>query len=71
MDKEQQLRDDAIARFSKRASAKYDKGQAVYNDYLVDRVSLDDMEDEIIDLWFYLQAFKERLVDKPGLSNEG
>ena len=57
------IRSDAMDRFSSRVFHKYNKGQEEHGGLLTDRVCLDDLEDEIIDLWFYLQALKIKLKD--------
>ena len=55
------FRDYSLSRFEKQGRKKYNKGQAEYKDYLVDRVELGDLEDEIIDLWHYVQALRIKL----------
>tara|TARA_B110000495_G_scaffold182429_1_gene177950 strand:- start:333 stop:563 length:231 start_codon:yes stop_codon:yes gene_type:complete len=57
------LRDRSILQFQYRAKTKYDKGQAEHGGYLADRVDFKDLEDEIIDMWFYIQALKEKIRD--------
>jgi hypothetical protein len=57
------IKDDAIGHFIKRSGAKYDAGQREHGGLITFRVTLEDLEDEIIDLWFYLQAFKSKLSD--------
>lgn len=73
MEQAKQLRDHALQRFQEVAKAKYDKGQATYRDYLADRVTLDDIEEEVIDQWFYLQALKAKLkeLNLPSLTRTG
>ena len=56
------IKNQAIEAFSAKAFQKYDAGQAEHGGLLTERVSLEDLEDEIIDLWFYLQALKEKLA---------
>ena len=55
------IRDEALARFEMRAFEKYNAGQQEHGGLITARVTLEDLEDEIIDLWYYLQAFKEKL----------
>ena len=56
------IKNQAIDAFRSKAFQKYDAGQKEHGGLLTERVSLEDLEDEIIDLWFYLQALKERLA---------
>ena len=56
------IKNQAIDAFSSKAFQKYDAGQQEHGGLLTNRVSFGDLEDEIIDLWFYLQALKERLA---------
>ena len=56
------IKNQAIDAFRSKAFKKYDAGQEEHGGLLTERVSLEDLEDEIIDLWFYLQALKERLA---------
>lgn len=60
MDKETQLREDALAWFCEKARAKYDKGQQEHGGYLVDRVQFMDMGDEIFDLVFYFYSLLQK-----------
>ena len=54
------FRDGAIQIFMNLAKAKYDAGQAEHGGFLVTDVSFSDMEAEVIDLWFYIQAMKSK-----------
>jgi hypothetical protein len=62
---DEQLRDNALERFQKKAYEKFNYGMAEHNPFndrpLTDRASFIDLEDEIIDLWMYVQAMKEKL----------
>jgi len=58
LSKGEQLRDAALARFAEKARAKYDAGQAEHKDFLGDRACLGEVENEIMDLWFYVQAIR-------------
>lgn len=55
------IRNEALDRFVSKASHKYDAGQREHGGLITERVVFGDLEDEIIDLWFYLQALKEKL----------
>lgn len=55
-----EFRDACIQLFAMRAKTKYDKGQQEHGGYLPADVSFEDMEDEIIDAWMYLQAMKSK-----------
>ena len=55
------FRDKAIADFNVMAKAKYDKGQVEHGGFLVARADFDDMEEEIVDLWVYVRAMRQRL----------
>ena len=55
------IRDDALDAFAVKAREKYDKGQKEHGGLLNERVCLDDLEDEIIDLWFYTRALREKI----------
>jgi|21_taG_2_1085346.scaffolds.fasta_scaffold352953_1 hypothetical protein len=61
MTKGEEFRDDAIAHFTNRAKYKYDKGQDEHGGYIVDRVDWDEIEDEVIDLYFYTRALREKI----------
>lgn len=54
------FRDGAIQIFINLAKAKYDEGQKEHGGFLVTDVSFQDMEAEVIDLWFYIQAMKSK-----------
>ena len=54
------IRDDAIEYFTREAAEKFDEGQEEHGGSLDERVSEVDIEDEIIDLWFYVQSLSEK-----------
>lgn len=56
-----EVRDHAIARFKAKAAEKYDKGQAEHGGLIVDRDLLNEIEDEAIDLVFYIFALRLNL----------
>ena len=51
----------SVDRFNDLATAKYMAGQDEHGGCLVDKVCLANMEEEIIDLWHYIQALRLRL----------
>ena len=51
----------SVDRFNELATAKYMAGQAEHGGNLVNKVRLENAEEEIIDLWFYIQALRLRL----------
>lgn len=55
-----EFRDASIQIFINRAREKYDKGQEEHGGFLPTDVSFNDLEEEIIDLWFYLQGMKSK-----------
>ena len=60
--REARLRDKAIAHFRKAAFAKYNRGQKEHGGFLPDRLhDFTSLEEEVIDLWFYIQALKHKL----------
>tara|TARA_R100001530_G_scaffold28654_7_gene22699 strand:+ start:1126 stop:1428 length:303 start_codon:yes stop_codon:yes gene_type:complete len=54
----ERIRDTAIDLFIDRANAKFNAGQEEHGGNLDERVTFKDIEDEIIDLWFYVQSKK-------------
>ena len=63
--KDEILRDEAIARFTQKATSKFNAGIQEHNpnggNDLEDRATFADLEDEIIDLWYYVQGLKRRI----------
>jgi hypothetical protein len=59
-----QIRDDAIAHFIERAVPKFNKGQAEHGGSCDERANFEELENEIIDLWFYLMSLKYKLERK-------
>ena len=55
------IREAAMSRFEPKARAKYNRGQREHGGILSETVVLNDLEDEIIDLWFYLCALRTKL----------
>ncbi len=51
----------SVDRFNELATAKYMAGQNEHGGCLVDKVCLAHMEEEVLDIWHYLQALKIRL----------
>lgn len=58
----ERIRDFSLFRFQELAKAKYDKGQAEHGGIITDRCLVDELENEIIDLWFYVSALKLKLI---------
>ena len=56
----EKIRDTAIDLFIDRANAKFNMGQEEHGGNLDDRVKFRDIEDEIIDLWFYVQSMRRK-----------
>ena len=52
----------AISLFMKKAESKYRQGQAEHEGNLWEKSKLiEEMENEVIDQWFYVQALKQKL----------
>jgi hypothetical protein len=60
LQKAEDIKIRALKRFHERAYEKYDAGQREHGGLITERVTLKDLEDEIIDLWFYLSAYQDR-----------
>jgi len=61
----EEIKGRALARFAQLAPKKYGRGQQEHRGILTERKGLlNDMEEEVIDLWFYLQAFKIKLEEE-------
>ncbi len=56
-----EIRDKAVARFNEFAPVKYDIGQAEHGGLLHETVTIQHLEEEVVDLWFYVQALKIKL----------
>ena len=65
------IRDEALEAFAVKAKEKYDKGQEEHGGLLTDRACMDDLEDEVIDLWFYIQALRTKIsrLQRPNLAS--
>jgi len=65
LSKDEILRDEAIERFTEKATSKFNAGIQEHNpnggNDLEDRATFADLEDEIIDLWYYVQGLKRRI----------
>lgn len=55
-----EIRDTAIQDFTLKAYAKFNCGQDEHGGNLDTRVRFRDIDDEIIDLWFYVQSMKAK-----------
>jgi hypothetical protein len=54
-------RDSALVRFQEMAASKYEAGQKEHGGNLWEKPGLlDNMEEEVIDAWFYIQALKQQ-----------
>ena len=53
-----EIRDASMARFNELAGKKFDDGVKEHKTVLTEVVTLDDLENELIDAWHYLQALK-------------
>jgi hypothetical protein len=56
-----EIKEFALNRWDKLAGKKYDDGQSRHGGLLTDRDSLNDLEEEIIDAWFYVQSLRIKL----------
>ena len=56
-----EIRDESIRRFNELAAMKFNAGQAEHKGCLDERVTCAHMEEEIIDLWFYVQSMKKKI----------
>jgi len=55
-----EIRDEAIQDFTLKAYAKFNCGQDEHGGNVDTRVRFRDIDDEIIDLWFYVQSMKAK-----------
>ena len=55
------IRDYALKRWDELAKEKYDAGQEEHGGLITNREIIKDIEGEVIDLWFYLQALKIKI----------
>ena len=53
-------------RFKELARAKYDKGQEEHGGLLDETVTIEKLEEESIDLWFYAQSLRVRHENEIG-----
>ena len=56
-----EIRNESIRRFNELAAMKFNAGQAEHKGCLDERVTFSHMEEEIIDLWFYVQSMKKKI----------
>jgi len=56
-----EIRNESIRRFNELAAMKFNAGQAEHKGCLDERVTFAHMEEEIIDLWFYVQSMKKKI----------
>ncbi len=55
------IKNFALKRWDALAAKKYDDGQARHGGLITQRDSLADLEEEIIDAWFYVQALRIKI----------
>jgi hypothetical protein len=60
-----EIRDAAIAHFIERAVPKFNKGQKEHGGSCDQRANFEELENEIIDLWFYMMSMKHKLKLQP------
>ena len=53
-----EIRNTAIKRFEDISETKFNRGQREHGGSLDENVTLEDIEDEIIDMWFYTQSLR-------------
>ena len=66
------IRDFALERFQRLAKGKYDAGQEEHGGLITDRKLFDELEEEIIDMYFYLTAIRikhHELVNRAARQN--
>tara|TARA_Y100000310_G_C20658454_1_gene803296 strand:+ start:1254 stop:1451 length:198 start_codon:yes stop_codon:yes gene_type:complete len=56
----EEIRDRQIKKFTLLAKRKYDMGQKEHGGLLTETVNWKDLEDEVIDLWFYVCSMREK-----------
>lgn len=57
----EEIRDRQIEKFRLLAKVKFDKGQQEHGGVLTEQVNWKDLEDEVIDLWFYVCSLREKM----------
>ena len=55
-----EIREVSIMRFKELARPKYDTGQEEHGGLLDETVTIEKIEEEILDLWFYSQSLRVR-----------
>jgi len=65
-----EIREVGIARFKFLARAKYDKGQAEHGGLLDETVTIERLEEESIDLWFYAQSLRVKHANEVKAAEE-
>ena len=53
-----EIREVGIARFKALSRPKYDAGQVEHGGLLDETVTIEKLEEEVIDLWFYTQSLR-------------
>ena len=65
-----EIREVGIARFKELARAKYDKGQAEHGGLLDETVTIEKLEEEAIDQWFYAQSLRVKHANEVRTAEE-
>ena len=55
-----EIRDASMARFNELAAKKFDVGQEEHGSCLDETVSIEKLEEEVIDMWHYLQSLRRK-----------
>jgi hypothetical protein len=55
-----EIRESGLKRFNELYRAKWDKGQREHGGCLDETVTVESMEEEVLDFWGYLQSLKEK-----------
>lgn len=55
-----EIRDASMARFNELAARKFDVGQDEHGSNLDETVSIERLEEEIIDMWHYSQSLRRK-----------
>ena len=59
-----EIRDASMARFAKLAARKFDVGQEEHGSNLDETVSIEKLEEEVIDMWHYTQCLRRKHQDE-------
>ena len=56
----EEIKEQSMARFFDLAANKYDKGQEEHGGLLDETVTIEKVEEELIDGWFYIQSLRRK-----------